>query len=124
MTKVLVLDDEPGRHKLFAEIFRDAEITQAWNQFEAECALSPRCVDVFDVATLDHDLGMNAGDGLAVARFIVAMPGERRPRQVLVHSSNPVGAKVMLETLKRAGINAMRIDSLALVQDARWQSKK
>lgn len=114
--RILVLDDEPARHTLFALAWKGHDIVQAWTAGEAECHLHG---ERFDLVTLDHDLGpASRGNGLRVTRFIVGMPEEQRPRQVLVHSSNPVGAQAMLGTLQHAGLSARRVDPLALARAA------
>lgn len=110
--RILVLDDEPARHALFAAVWKGREIVQAWTADEAERALDG---ERFDLVTLDHDLGpASRGDGLRVARYIAQMPREKRPPHVVVHSANPVGAEAMVDTLRRAGVDAHRIDPLRL----------
>jgi CheY-like chemotaxis protein len=114
--RILVLDDEPARHSLFATAWKGHDITQAWTANEAIRALR---AGPFDLVTLDHDLGpASDGDGLRVARKIASMPADTRPPHVLVHSANPVGAQAMVDTLQRAGIDAQRIDPLRLAASA------
>lgn len=110
--RILVLDDEPARHALFAAAWKGNDIVHAWTAGEAEKALDGKR---FDLVTLDHDLGpASRGNGMRVARHIVQMSEEKRPPHVLVHSSNPPGAEAMVDTLQRAGIDAARIDPLRL----------
>lgn len=110
--RILVLDDEPARHTLFRQVFRGHEVAEATSAEQAIAFL--RIAVAYDIVSLDHDLGMNAGNGMIVARHIASMPGRIRPRQVLVHSANPVGAQTMLDTLQRAGIDAQRVDPLKM----------
>lgn len=66
--------------------------------------------DPFDVAYLDHDLFYRTIDrtGYDVAEYIIAMPRERRPKFIVVHSVNDVGAQRMVNLLQSAGCNAVR----------------
>jgi len=59
-------------------------------------------------ASLDHDLEFNhhgyadsfgRGTGLEVAQFIASM--DKPPAVIRVHSMNPVGAKAMLDVLRK-----------------------
>lgn len=107
--RVLILDDEPARHALLGMKWAAHTVVQAWTASEAIRALNG---EVFDVVSLDHDLGpASRGDGDRVARYITTMPPARRPAIALVHSSNPVGAKAMAQTLARV-MDARQIDAL------------
>jgi CheY-like chemotaxis protein len=110
--RILVLDDEPARHALFRQVFRGHEVAEATTAEHAVNFL--RIAVTYDIVSLDHDLGPSPGSGLDVARRIAGMPENIRPRQVLVHSANPVGAQAMLDTLLRAGVNAQRVDPLKM----------
>jgi ActR/RegA family two-component response regulator len=100
--RVLVLDDEEYRHKEFARRFAGQDLVAARTAGEAIRALEG---PPFNLAQLDHDLGTrNNGDGMCVAEAIAAMPRERRPRFVVVHSFNVPAAQRMVVTLKRAGV--------------------
>lgn len=110
--RILVLDDEPARHELFKAAWGKHDITHVWTASEAIRALRET---TFELVTLDHDLGpASHGNGLRVARHIAQMPGALRTMQVCVHSANPVGSAAMLDTLRRAGIDAQRLDPLRL----------
>lgn len=110
--RILVLDDEPARHNLFAAAWGRHDIVQAWTADEAERALEG---DRFDLVTLDHDLGPTSHQsGLYVARHIASMPESSRPAEVFIHSANPVGAQAMMDALVRVGIIVRRIDPLRL----------
>jgi hypothetical protein len=49
------------------------------------------------------DLPFDAGTGMDVVRHIAAMDPERRPCQVVVHTHNPMGAR-MVALLDAAGV--------------------
>lgn len=113
--RLLFLDDSRLRRDEFALRHQGCEIVYASTAAEARAALAGAR---FDVAHLDHDLeaehflevsgglrdgplpgevAPNAGTGMDVVEFILAMPEEARPRRVVVHTHNPVG----LEMLRR-----------------------
>ena len=95
--KILVLDDEKYRHEGFDKRFASHDVFHAY-----DCARAERWLDehVFDLACLDHDLGFAASEtGQDCARYIAAMPAERRPREVLIHSWNMAGARSMAAIL-------------------------
>jgi CheY-like chemotaxis protein len=101
VSRILVLDDEQYRHDGFARRFVGHDVTHARTVAEALDALrGPR----FDLAQLDHDLGSGDGTGRDVAEHIASMPRDLRPRVVVVHSFNPPGARLMVATLKQAGV--------------------
>ena len=112
--RILVLDDDSRRHEWF-----DANILgheRAWSAKEARRALheNPR----YDLVFLDHDLAEDysvvpavwAEDGRTVARFIAAMPAERRPAMAHIHSSNWGGAMEMEAILIGAGVKVARAE--------------
>lgn len=101
--RFLVLDDEQYRHDEFERRFRGHDVVHARTVAEAIGALSG---ERFDQVCLDHDLGDDHGTGQDVADHIAAMPRDRSPRTVVVHSFNPPGARRMLATLKETGIPA------------------
>jgi CheY-like chemotaxis protein len=98
--RILVLEDDPARTKLFqrALIGHDAQfVTTAWEAIQRLQELGP-----WDAVFLDHDLGGQAyvpsdepETGCAVARYLREHP-ERRPARILVHSLNESGRKLML----------------------------
>lgn len=100
---VLFLDDMPERQEKFRARFdmRDKQIVFAANYAQAIVALP---MLVFDEAWLDHDLGEYATEnGYDVAVFIAAMPADKRPREIIVHTMNPVGRERMIAVLRDAG---------------------
>lgn len=108
--RILFLDDSKERHRRFTMNRIGMNIAQAWDCAEA-CRLLAETV--FDVAYLDHDLsdlaaaGMPAADektGTHVAEYIAAMPPEKRPRRVVIHSFNDYGRRRMAGILRDAGV--------------------
>lgn len=80
----------------------------------AEEAIKMLTREDFDLVCLDHDLGGRTfvdsndseGTGYTVAKAIVE--NKRRPRQVVVHSFNPVGSERIERKLRAAGIAVIR----------------
>ena len=111
--RILILDDDECRHDVFRRVLADAERVHVYTAKQAIEALSS---ERFDLVCLDHDLDLLSeslleppGDGLEVARFIADhMPVDKVPRQVLVHSWNPCGARAMVDTLKAASVPVVR----------------
>lgn len=108
--KILFLDDDKERHRRFVMNRIGQDITTAWTCAEACKLLSE---EVYDVAYLDHDLSESAASGhpaagertgTHVAEFIAAMPPEKRPRTVIIHSFNDYGRKRMRAILREAGV--------------------
>ena len=99
--KVLFLDDNLLRLKLAKqhfigyELFLTETVEETIKLLETE---SP-----FDLVSLDHDLGgktfvpSDKKSGYEVAKFIYLMPD--KPKKVIVHSFNPVGAENMMRVL-------------------------
>ena len=112
--RILVLDDDSRRHEWF-----DANIEghdSVWSAEEARHALqaNPR----YDLVFLDHDLAEDYSvapavwgeDGRTVARFIAAMPAEKRPAMAHIHSSNWGGASEMEAILTAVGVKVARAE--------------
>jgi CheY-like chemotaxis protein len=112
--RILVLDDDSRRHDWF-----DAKIEAhdaVWSAAEARRALheNPR----YDLVFLDHDLAEDYSvvpavwgeDGRTVARFIAAMPADKRPGMAHIHSSNWGGAAEMEAILTAAGVRVARAE--------------
>lgn len=85
--RILVLDDAGVRHEFFRGWLRPMghALVEALTAADAIAALDT--ISTFDVAFLDHDLGAGP-DGKVVVSHIIAMPRERQPRLVVVHSAN------------------------------------
>jgi hypothetical protein len=107
--RVLVLDDMEPRHQFFRACFIGVDVTHAYTYEEAVAALGG---DKFDWAFLDRDLTEKQTLGYVdrektgedVANVIAAMPLEKRPDHVVIHSLNSSGAARMGHTLQDAGI--------------------
>lgn len=113
--RILFLDDDASRHQAFARNSIGHIVHAAWGY--EECCYQLQGPDVFDQAHLDHDLsdmaaaGMPAKDektGTHVAEFIAAMPPEKRPRLVVLHSFNDAGWRRMARILDEAGVDWIR----------------
>lgn len=110
--RILFLDDSKERQRSFMMANIGHVIVQAWTAREAIAALESG--ERFDLASLDHDLDWQATAGLTpleetghvVARYIAAMPRDKRPRMVRVHSHNTVAGPAMLRTLLEAAVPA------------------
>ena len=106
--KVLFLDDDLNRHRLFKEHFGDEckEISFVETSKEAIEALS-YCD--YDSIFLDHDLGgeyfteSTEQSGWGVAKWIA--DNIKYKPIIIIHSLNPAGAIRMYHTLKDAEFN-------------------
>lgn len=106
---ILILDDQQERHDGFIQMHKGtgARLKHAYTAPEARELLDTY---VFDVAFLDHDLEEDgsyyptAGTGMDVARHIIAMNPEKRPKFVWVHSWNESRALAMEADLRAAGV--------------------
>jgi len=95
--KLLFLDDDKLRHKLFLRKFLEHEVVAVYTAADAITVLEQQA---FDAVFLDHDLGgktmvdSHGGEptGFTVAKWLTANP-HRMPPRVFVHSYNPVGAQ-------------------------------
>lgn len=99
--KVLILDDNPIRLSLFRSKLIGHTVFTTMTSEEAIDALKS---DDFDIVSLDHDLGgeqmvdSGKGTGYEVAEFLSKNP-DRMPKEIYIHSYNPVGAKNMQRIL-------------------------
>jgi len=111
--RILFLDDDESRWQLFWRVnYEGNDISWAKTAQEAKLVLqaAPR----FDFATLDHDLAeehyedqaASGGTGQEVAAFIAAMPEDRRPKRVELHTYNGTGARAMRAILWEVGVVA------------------
>lgn len=114
--KILVLDDDPFRHKKFKSWFIGHDVIHAYNFSQFKAALLR---NNFDYIFLDHDLNdhqaisVDTGEGreltgLDATKLLVSMNMQRQVKQVIVHSFNPDGAKAMMKLLNDNGFNALR----------------
>lgn len=107
---ILILDDDPQRHKVFDKIFDGHNKNHV---FTAQCAINCLKKERFDLVCLDHDLGEfdndklieDPGTGMDVAEFInLHMSHDKLPTQVLIHSWNGPAAKRMGEEMSTVGV--------------------
>lgn len=119
--KILILDDDQGRHDAFAAGLAGHKVQHVYTAAEAIEVL--KTSPPFDAVFLDHDLtdfhyrsftagrrtGLGEDTGYAVAAFIARELDEQaRPGTVVVHSWNPPGAANMMVVLQDANISALR----------------
>lgn len=102
--RVLTLDDDIERQKVFKERYKDDELTQVFNYDQAIEALATM---TFDLICFDHDLSYEAQwgltdekTGLDVAKYLITLPKEVMPKLAIVHSYNPIGAKRIAYTIE------------------------
>ena len=114
--RILILDDTPYRHEVFARLYEGHEITSCYSYFGYLEALrsSP-----WDLVHLDHDLGNDSVadtyvdgwgntrqyNGSHAAMRICELDDDKRPKEVIIQSVNPSGAQGMLQMLQRANVN-------------------
>lgn len=112
---IFFLDDMDSRQTAFkGRIEPHVSLYQAWAVWDAKSLLS--CDRLYDAAFLDHDLGnrtfVSTDDeeysGNVIAKHIVAMPAERRPPLVILHSLNDAAARTMQATLRPTGVRTYR----------------
>jgi hypothetical protein len=112
MKKFLFLDDTQERHDHFTNICKDL------NVFVVHCKTALEAINAmfnmkFDCVFLDHDLEDTDPNstGQTVAEFIALhLDHYKVPRNIIIHSWNPEGAKKMENVLKLANIqNVKRI---------------
>lgn len=108
MDKIIVIDDLRN--------FRDRRpATMVRNSKDAVAFLTRVHGEHFDQLWLDHDLGEVSGEKdtiMSVIDYLSEAAFNDNPFNVdliLVHTSNPVGAKQMLASLERYGYNAKRV---------------
>ncbi len=106
MTKklpTLVLDDENVRLDAFKKHFgKDATTVYVKCAQDAKEAIEQTFK--FGTMYLDHDLGPTIGNGGDVVKLICALPDDRLPDRVYVHSMNSIAGKQMACDLDDRGI--------------------
>ena len=118
--KVLFLDDDLNRHKMFKAEFGDGsnEITYVETAKEA---IDQLIYNDFDSIFLDHDLGGQIyqesidGSGWEVAKYI-ADNLSYKPI-IIIHSMNPAGAVRMCHVLGDSGFKAVLAPFRCLMGD-------
>lgn len=103
--RILFIDDDFNRHKLFQQKLIGSVLTGT--ETPKECIKILEESDPFDIVMLDHDLFGQAyvpsgpDTGFEVAEWLSAHP-EKMPRLVILHTYNEKGAARMLEVLPAA----------------------
>lgn len=117
--RVLFLDDNEERRVKARSVLVSMDVTTV-TCYEMVCAALQQ-LDPFDLACLDHDLSIRQTLGLPtsyqddngryvvehtgydVAKYIMTMAPERRPKKIIIHSHNVAGAKRMMDFLRDYG---------------------
>ena len=99
---VIILDDDKKRHDFFR--LQHPTAIHIFTYRELVAILSFPESEPFDLARLDHDLEDMREDGLMAAKYISALPTTRRPKQVIIHSTNQAGREQMKAVLDAVGI--------------------
>lgn len=99
MPTALIVEDCPERDVELRRRLAGYDVFVARSYDEAVAHLRVRH---FDVVSLDYDLG--GANGNDVAMRLVELPVPDRPRVVIIHSMNPVGARQIVATLGAADI--------------------
>jgi hypothetical protein len=118
--RVLIVEDDPNRMKLFEEIFKADTIVHAENAEDGINALKMSMmfdVEIYQLVMLDHDLAAEhygnlaeaashgTGTGQEVAEFLARMA---KPPYVIIHSWNPYGAQRMWDILDEAEVECFQ----------------
>ena len=99
--KILILDDDPVRHRAAKRAYAGHQLQHAYNMsdFQNSC-LTYR----FDMISFDHDIGDNTDGYRLACWFFDTIPMDKWPSLVRVHSMNPVGAKKIIDLVRDNGI--------------------
>jgi hypothetical protein len=115
--KILVLDDIKFRHDVFDDMYPMDEVHHSYKFHDFVSRLNSGAP--WGLLQLDHDLGDFVEDadffrdgwgnirefnGQHAVQAVCDLPDELLPKQVIVHSINPEGAKRMMSMLERRGI--------------------
>lgn len=104
--KILFLDDDRKRISIARQFAIGHDFTAVETVNEAVSQLNQ---STFDIISLDHDLGgevyckSDEKSGYEVAKHVAALPVEKLPKKVIVHSFNPGGAENMMKALAPIG---------------------
>ncbi len=114
---ILIVDDEPKRHKIFLRRMSAGNNLVIVNSFYG-AVREINSNRKFDLVSLDYDLDQYVENeietghfskyqsGIDVAKFIAELPEHKKPRKVIVHSLNASRAPIMLAELESGGIKA------------------
>jgi CheY-like chemotaxis protein len=112
MKRILILDDDENRHAVFRERLSPCFRVHVFTAQEAirQLETSP----IFDIVSLDHDLGIqqrdgvDPGTGMDVAEFInLHLPRDKHPKLVFIHSWNKPAANEMANLIREVGITVI-----------------
>ncbi len=112
---ILIVDDEPARHKLFLkrlasgnnvvivnsyhgavrEIQRNKKFDQVWLDYD---------LDQFVESEIEYGAFSKHNTGIDVAKHIASLPEAKKPSLAIVHSLNASRAPIMLAELEAGGI--------------------
>lgn len=101
--RILILDDDESRHKQFNRKLIGNYVVNVHTA--KECIKHLNEEDIWDYCFLDHDLGGQVfqesakGTGWEVAKWI-SENEDKTPKNVIVHSFNSNGAKLMIDLIK------------------------
>jgi CheY-like chemotaxis protein len=104
--KILILDDDQNRHKIFAQKLIGHEVVHTYTAMATIACLKN---EYFDYVFLDHDLGgkvmveSGEGTGYQVAEWL-SHNVKCQPTNIIIHSFNPAGAQNMKNVLPNAEI--------------------
>lgn len=111
--RILILDDEADRVLLFYQKLQELyQLTVVNNVEDAAKAMSMQ----FDVIFLDNDLwnkcGVEENTGMRLAKWMATWSNGGLPQpldtKIIVHSTNSMAAKFMVNKLKEAGYKDVR----------------
>lgn len=115
MERVLILDDDKGRHDKFKRKLIGNEVCHCYTADEAIEALKNN--EPYDYIFLDHDLSTEfekpgKGTGYEVANWIANHPQKTAKKRIMIHSLNNIGAAAMMKRLGDVDIRASYIPFL------------
>src|ERR1700729_14915 len=114
---ILILDDSKTRHKILARRFLNHNVVAVYTYNEFVEKLDCQ----YDLMMLDHDLEEHDNPssyidgwkkkqyytGMHAAMRVCELDDKLKPKQVIIHSLNPAGAKVMQIDLEKASIEVV-----------------
>jgi hypothetical protein len=111
--RILFFDDEQDRHRQFAQNFIGCIIDHVYNVDDA-IRMIKNCE--YDMWFLDHDIGYQIErtnesidkDGTDLVKELAGIHWKNKPKHVIIHSLNPVGAGRMAFDLTKYGIAAQK----------------
>jgi CheY-like chemotaxis protein len=109
--KILILEDNPARHKIFKQAFFNHTLCIVETSKDAIEALKK---EDFEAIFLDHDLGgqqmveSGPNTGYEVAKWLEENP-EHSCNNIIIHSLNPVGRDKMKAAIPYARIEPFNV---------------